>query len=148
MFGLGKKIFQKNVGEMKTEIKKMEKRDLMEAIIAGCLLIASADGEIEDSETKALDAMLQAHPAMGHYGTEITKTIQGFTAKLKAGSASAKVAIMREIGDIKNIPADAEEAFAFMVDIAMADGEIEEAEKVVLTKIAAVLGQRLSDFGI
>ena len=41
------KLFGKKVAAAKVELKKVENRDLMEAIVAGCLLVSAADGEIE-----------------------------------------------------------------------------------------------------
>ncbi|MDA7135188.1 hypothetical protein PJ021_17315 [Escherichia coli] len=52
MFG---KLFGKKVASAKVELKKVENRDLMEAIIGGCLLVSAADGEIEKEETAKLD---------------------------------------------------------------------------------------------
>jgi tellurite resistance protein TerB len=145
MFG---KFLNNNAAKAKAEIKKVENRDLMQAICAGCLLISSADGEIEKSETESLEKLLRANPAMSHFGNEISETIGRFTEMLSAGSALARVKIMREIADIKNVPADAEEAFACMVDVAQSDGEVEPAELKVLTDIGRTLNVRLSDFGI
>ena len=52
MFG---KLFGKKVASAKVELKKVENRDLMEAIIGGCLLVSAADGEIEPAEHKVLE---------------------------------------------------------------------------------------------
>lgn len=41
------KLFGKKVAAAKVELKKVENRDLMEAIVGGCLLVSAADGEIE-----------------------------------------------------------------------------------------------------
>ncbi|SFQ46468.1 hypothetical protein SAMN05216229_12342 [Geopseudomonas sagittaria] len=45
MFGIGKKLFG-----AKKAVKKLENRDLMQAIVGGCLLVASADGEISKND--------------------------------------------------------------------------------------------------
>ena len=145
MFG---KLFGKKVAAAHSELKKVENRDLMQAIIAGCLLVAAADGEIEAKETKALEASLRANPSLKHFGTEITDTLNRFREMLEAGGNLAKVKIMREIDDVKATPADAEEAFACMIDIAQSDGEIEPAELKVLEQIGRKLSVRLEDFGI
>jgi tellurite resistance protein TerB len=145
MFG---KILGKIAGNGKAELKKVENRDLMQAIVAGCLLISNADGEIEKAEAEALDKLLRANPSMSHFGSEITETISRFTEMLSAGSALARVKIMREIEDIKNVPSQAEEAFACMVDVAQSDGELEPAEAKVLAEIGRKLNMRLQDWGI
>jgi tellurite resistance protein TerB len=59
MFGM----FKKKTAAVKVELKKVENRDLMEAIVGGCLLVAAADGEIEKEETAKLDQLLRSIPA-------------------------------------------------------------------------------------
>lgn len=147
MFGL-KKLFGKQVGNAQAEMKKVVNRDLMQAIVGGGLLVAAADGQIEDSEVQKLDELIRSNPNLGHFGSEITDTINRFTAQLKANFQVGRLAIKRELADVKNVPADAEEAFVNMIAIAQADGEIEPAELVVLKEIGMHFGLRLTDFGI
>lgn len=54
MFGLLKKKGQ----NAKAELKRIENRDLMEAIVGGCLLVAAADGDISDDELANLDKLI------------------------------------------------------------------------------------------
>lgn len=143
-----KKLFGKQVGNAQAEMKKVVNRDLMQAIVGGGLLVAAADGQIEDSEIQKLDELIRSNPALGHFGSEITETINRFTAQLKANFQVGRLAIKRELADVKNVPADAEEAFVNMIAIAQADGEIEPAELAVLKEIGLHFGLRLSDFGI
>ena len=145
MFG---KLLGKKASSAKAELKKIENRDLMQAIVAGGLLVASADGQIEKEEQAALEALMRANPSMAHFGSEITETINRFSEMLSAGGTLARVKIMREIGDIKGTPQDAEEAYACMIDIAQSDGEIEPAELKALAEIGRTLGLRPQDFGV
>lgn len=140
------KLFGKKAGEAKANFKKIENRNLLEAICAGSVLVMAADGDIEKSETIALEQIIRANDSVNHFGAEIQTTIQKFVDMINAGGASARVKIMREIGDIKNVPSEAEEAFAVMVDIALADGEIEAPERKVLENIGRTLGVRIEDF--
>ncbi|AOR59283.1 tellurite resistance TerB family protein [Pectobacterium brasiliense] len=140
-FGFGKKV-----AAAKVELKKVENRDLMEAIVGGCLLVAAADGEIEKEETDKLDKLLRSNPQLGHYGNEITQTISRFTEQLQAGFRVGRMNILREIDDIKNTPKDAEEVFVNMLTIAEADGEIEPEEQKVLEEVGRRLGLRIEDY--
>jgi tellurite resistance protein TerB len=112
MFG---KLFAKKVNEAQAAAANITNKDLMEAIVAGSLLVAAADGEIEKSETATLDALLRANPALKHFGSRITETVDRFSEMLRAGGNMAKVKIKREIADVKTTPQDAEEAFACMI---------------------------------
>ena len=145
MFG---KLFGKKVGNAQAEMKKVVNRDLMQAIIGGGLLVAAADGQIEDSEVSKLDELIRSNPALGHFGSEITDTINRFTAQLKANFQVGRLAIKRELADVKNVQADAEEAFVNMIAIAQADGEIEPEEMKVLQEIGLHFGLRPSDYGV
>jgi len=145
MFG---KLFGKKVQDAKAEMKKVENRDLMEAIVGGSLLVAAADGKIDHEETESLEKLISSNPALEHFGGEIGKTINRFEQLLDAGFRIGKLKILREIDDIKNNPADAEEVFVNMLTIAEADGDIDAKELDVLKEVGRALGIRLSDFGI
>lgn len=141
MFGFGKKA-----RAAKNEIKKFEKRDLMEATVGGCLLVAFADGDCEDSELKTIDSLLRTNKALEGFGHELTDTINRFTERLKAGYRVARVEILREIEQVKGDRQEAEDVLITMLTIAEADGEIEAAEQKELDTVAERLGLRISDY--
>lgn len=140
------KLFGKKAAAARQEIKKLENRDLMQAVVGGCLLVAAADGEIEQSETDKLDQLLRSNANLAHFGSEITQTITRFSEQLRAGFRVGKMNIMREIEDVKNSPKDAEEVFVNMLTIAEADGEIEPEEQKVLEEVGRKLGLRVEDY--
>lgn len=144
MFG----IFGKKVGEVKAEMKKVENRDLMEAIVGGSLLVAAADGSIDDSELESLEKLCLSNPSINHFGNEINKTIAHFEGLLDAGFRMGKMKILREIADIKNSAEDAEEVFVNMLTIAEADGDIDEKELKILKEVGGTLGIRLQDYDL
>ena len=143
MFGFKKKLFGAKVAA-----KKMENRDLMQAIVGGCLLVAAADGEISKNESAQIDIQIRANKNLEHFGSEITSQVNLFTEQLQAGFRLGRMNIMREIAEIKNNPMDAEEVFVNMLTVAEGDGDISPAEMKVLAEIGNTLGLRLKDFGI
>lgn len=143
MFGIGKKLFG-----AKRAVKKLENRDLMQAIVGGCLLVAAADGEISKNESAQIDIQIRANKNLEHFGPEITGTVNLYTEQLQASFRIGRMTILREIRDIKNNPADAEEVFVNMLAVAEGDGEISAPEMKVLAEVGNELGLRLKDFGI
>lgn len=143
MLGFKKKLFGAKVAA-----KKIENRDLMQAIIGGCLLVAAADGEISKNESAQVDLQIRANKNLEHFGAEITSTVNLYTEQLQAGFRLGRMNIMREIRDIKNNPADAEEVFVNMLTVAEGDGDISEKELKVLAEVGTELGLRLKDFGL
>lgn len=144
MFGL----FKKQANNAKVEIKKVENRDLMQAIVGAMVLVAYADGECEKSELEKVERLIAANDSLSHFGSEITQTMGKYVEYMEAGPRLGTMKIMREIADIKNNAKDAEEVFVLAITIAEADGEIEPAELQVLAKLGRELGLRVQDFGI
>ena len=148
MFGtIGRMLGKKAVNSM-AELKKVEKKNLMEAIVGASLLVAYSDGSCGDDEVLKLDELIRSNPALAHFGSEISQTTNRISAQLKANFLVGRVHVKREIADIKNDKADAEEVFVNAIAMAQADGEISTAEKGVLQEIGREFGLRLEDYGI
>lgn len=141
-------IFKNKAGAASAEIKKVENRDLMQAVVGAAILIAGADGDIETSELDKLEKLIRSNKAFDHFGPEISETINRFKEQLEAGFRVARMNIMREIRDVKNNPGWAEEVMVNAITIAESDGEIEPAEIKVIAEIARELGQNPRDYGI
>ena len=143
MFG---KLFGKKVTVAKENLKRLENRDLMEAMVGGCLLIAFADGECEEAELLKMDEVLRTSKSLEGYGSELTDTINRFTARLKAGYIIGRAEILREINDVKGSQTEKEDVLLAMLTVAMSDGQIELEEQKELTQVAQRLGLRIEDY--
>jgi tellurite resistance protein TerB len=130
-------------------VNKIANQNVMEAIVAASLLVAAADGEIEDDEVATLNGLLSNNDLLSAFApTEITRTVERYTGILKAGFRVGKVKMLREIADIADNADHAEEVFVTALTIAEADGEIEDAELVVLKDIGKTLGVSLAAYGL
>jgi tellurite resistance protein TerB len=148
MFG---KLFGKKVTKTLDAVKKFENKDLAEAAIGAAMLIASADGEVEDSELQTLQAVVTSMDQFKHHQSEIGIMIDKYAQLLKAGALIGKMNIMREIADCRGSEQEIEDVLAVAITIAGADGEFEPAEVKVLKEIAVKLNfpaSRLADFGV
>lgn len=143
-----KRFLTRKTADVAAQIKKIENKDLMEGIVYAALLVSAADGTVEDAEVRKLDELIRANENLAHFGPEITATINSATAKFKANFQVGRVEALRQIGEIKNVPADAVDVFVNALAIASSDGEIEEAEAKVLVELANILGVRPADFGL
>lgn len=141
MFGFGKKV-----NKVKAEVKKLENRDQLEAIVGGCLLVAAADGSISDDEAKKIDSLLRTNKNLAHFGGEITELVNRFSERLNSGYRVARAEILREIEDIKGDAKDKEDVLLNMLTIAEADGDICEKEQKELDTVAQRLGLRVQDY--
>jgi len=140
-FGLLKKLGK--------SAKQVQNQNVMEAIIAGSMLIAAADGEIEKKEIDTLDKLLVNNELLSAFKpAEIRKTIDRYAGILEAGFRVGKLKMLKEIGDISDNAEQSEEVFVTALTIAEADGEIEPAELVVLKEIGRTLGINLANYDL
>lgn len=141
MFGFGKKA-----KAAVAALNKNEHRPLMMAIVAGGVLVAAADGNIEDSELNTLSAVIQNSPTLRDFGAEASDAMNGFIRTITAAPTTGKLEVLRAIEAVRSDRTDAQTVMAAVIDIANANGGVEEKEQAVLTRIANVLGMNLSDF--
>lgn len=141
-------FLKKKFGAAVVEVKKVENRDLAEAIIGGCMLVAASDGSTSIEELEALDKQIKSNDSLSHFGAEIGQMINKFEKQLEAGFRLGKMKILREIKEIANSPEKAEEVFINMLCIAEIDGTIDDGEQAVLREVGEMLGIRLADYGL
>ena len=84
--GIFGSLFGKKAANVKQELAKVENRDLMEAIVAGSILVAYADGECEEEELAKMEQVISALPELSHFGS---KPSAAFSPSLRPVSAWA-----------------------------------------------------------
>lgn len=136
MFG----IFKKKAAAAKVTLHKVENRDLMEAIVAGAVLVAFADGDCSSDELEKLQGIIESNDNLKHFGSEIGATIDKYSSMYESGARLAKVKLMKELKDVQGDESQKEEAFIIAIEIADADGEIDDAEMAVLKEIGKAFG--------
>lgn len=111
--------------------------DFLEAVCAAAALIAAADGEIEDAEVKATVKAVKANKSLA--GGFDQGTIESTVNKMLDRAGGGRVGRMGLWDEIREVAKDNEMAQAVVLtalDVAEGDGEIEDAEKKVLEKLA------------
>ena len=141
------KLFGKKSREARQAMAKIENRDLMQAAVYGVFYVASADGEIEPSEIEKVERLLNNSDQLKGFGVELAQTIDKAKADFNEGGARIiRMNAERELADLASTPKDAETVINFMLTVAEADGEIEDAELTVLERAANKMGLRLKDY--
>lgn len=139
-------MFKKKAAEARANLHKVENRDLMEAIVAGAVLVAFSDGDCSDEELQKLQGIVENNDNLKHFGTEIGKTIDKYCSLYESGARLAKSKLMKEIRDVSADEAQKEEAFIIAIEIADADGEIDDKEMAVLVQIGKEFGLKAEDY--
>jgi tellurite resistance protein TerB len=136
-------------GNLFNKAKKVQNKNVMEAIVAGALLTAAADGTIERAETDKLSKLLNANDLLEAFrGREITKTIAKFENILDADFGIGKKKMLDEIADIADNDDHAQEVLLTMLAISKADGEMEDEEKAVILEVCRTLRLDPREYGL
>lgn len=148
MFGFGglKKALAAGSREVKAEYA--QNKDFLEAACAVVALVSYADGDLEASERDKAKKVIGSHSQLSKlYKTDdIESTME--TMFKRADSFSGRQQLLRELDDIKGRGTMGEDCYLIGLDIAHADGELEEAEAKVLTTIAGRMDIDLKKLGL
>ncbi|MGU5794304.1 TerB family tellurite resistance protein [Aeromonas hydrophila] len=145
MFGLGKLLGGK-AKELKVASKKIENRNLMEAVTGGMLLLGYCeDGKLSEEKRLKIEGLLRTNASLAAFGSEMTDYFNQVNASLQAGYIPARIRILREIAEVKSSVNDAQDVLGNVLEIAVQDG-ISPSEEKELTAIAQTLGLNLADF--
>lgn len=144
MFGLKNKI----LGILKS-IKKIENKAAFQATVACAVRVAAADGSIDDSELDLLEKLLKGSPMLANFSGEIDaemgKWVGVFTG---GGRRSATLQVNNLLEEIKNNKEQSEQVLVTIIDVADADGNIDESEVAVIRDVAARLGLDANKYGL
>lgn len=129
--------------------KKVQNKDTLEAVVAGCMLIAAADGTVEKPEMEKMINLLSTDPNLSAFKPAEIRIIAGkYQTRLEADFMVGQKQMLKEISDISDDSDKCEEVFLNMVAISKADGEVEPEEKAVLLKVAGLLSLSPKEYGI
>lgn len=122
-------------------------KDFLESVCAVSALVASADGDISDSEIEATVKAITSNASLSatFNGREIEKCANEMLQRA-SGGRMGRMGLYREIEDIA---ADADKAEAVLLaalDVAEGDGTIDPEEQKVLEKVASTLKLDLNKY--
>lgn len=121
--------------------------DLLEAVCAASALVAAADGTIDDNEIDATVKAVTSNEALNtaFQARQIEGCIQRMLERAQGGRVG-QMGLYKELDDVAPNADDSELVILTALDVADADGSVDEEEHKVLEKIASRLGLKLSNY--
>lgn len=147
--GISRRFSKLSWEEFNEEVCRHHNEHLMEGIVAGCALVAYADGWVTEEEHGRMLALLRGFGPIAVFGLDdVTITFESLTeqfiADQKGGEAAALAAVARLRG-AQRYPALLVEACCAIAD---ADGGFDAEERAVAIRICNVLGLDPASFGL
>lgn len=135
--------------KMKTEVAKFKNNDFMEAVVAGCALVAAADGDISSDEKQKMAAFINRSEELSVF--DMTKVIESFN-KIVEGfefdAAIGKIEAMKKIGKLRGKDEAARTMVRVCCVIGAADGDFDADERKVVAEICTELGLSPTEFDL
>ena len=131
------------------EVSKIRNKSFLEAVVAGCVLVAYADGVARDEEKQKMIGFLRTNPILSVYSTEdviaiFDKYAKQFDFDCQIGQASA----LQAVAKVKDKSDEARLMVRVCCAIGAADGNFDDNEKAIVRKICAELGLNPQDFDL
>lgn len=142
-----KGFFNSAKGNLMDSVKRFKNKEFLDAVIAGCALVAAADGHIDSAEKTKMMGYLQRSEELKVFDTsKVIERFNYFTENFgfdhSIGRAEAYKAIMK----MRSNREAARVVVSVCCAIGMADGSFDDKEKAVVRDICKEIGIESSEF--
>lgn len=129
-------------------IMKVTNKQFMQAIVAGCALIAAADGNLELAEKEKMAGFIKDSSIMSLYDmSEVLGEFNKYAQVVITDYNSGKKECVDTISKIKDNKEETTQVVRFCSIIASADGKVSEREEAIIKELAVILGLDPKEFG-
>ncbi|TWH64846.1 tellurite resistance protein TerB [Azomonas agilis] len=135
--------------KLAAEVTRFKNRDFMEAVVAGCALVAAADGEISAAEKQKMVGYIQNSKELNVFDLkEVIQLFQETCQKFEFDHQIGKAEALRVIGKLRKQEDAARLLVRVCCAIGAADGQFEESERAVCRLLCAELGLNSAEFDL
>lgn len=133
---------------MNAEITKFKSKDLLEAVVAGCAMVAFADGNVSSEEKQKMMGYLKGSDQLKPFNqSDVIKIFNKYVEKFGFDSGIGTGEAMQAIGKFRDKP-QAQLVVRVCCAIGAADGDFDDDEKKVVRRMCSELGLNPADFDL
>lgn len=131
------------------QLKRYKNKDLLDAIVAGCAVVAAADGTIETAEKQKMSSYMSRSEELKVFEmSDVIARFNHFASNLEWDAMVGKQEALRAIAKLKSKPEVARLVVGVCCSVGMADGEFDETEKAAVRDICKTLELNPGEFGL
>lgn len=132
---------------LQDSVGRVKNKDFMEAVVAGCALVAAADGHIDVSEKQKMTGFIERSPELKMFDMrdvleKFNKYASDFDFNFDIGKRQALNAIVK----IKEKEEEAKLLITVCCAIGAADGDFDKDEKKIVREMCQELRLNPADF--
>ncbi len=134
---------------LKNEMTKFKNKDLMEGIVAGCALVAYADGNVSSAEKQKMVGFIKQSEALQLYDIDLVlASFTKFVTKFEFDGVIGKGEALQAIAKLKKKEAEARLLVRVCCAIGASDGNFDAQERATVSEICRELGLDPKDFDL
>jgi tellurite resistance protein TerB len=144
-----KQRFNEVSTNLKSEVTKFQNKTFLESVVAGCVLVAHADGVVRPEEKQKMMGFLRNNEVLSVFSTEevislFDKYSKQFEFDYQIGQASA----LQAVAKVKDKSDQARLMIRVCCVIGAADGSFDDNEKAIVRQMCAELNLNPKDFDL
>ena len=133
---------------LNTEITKFKSKDLLEAVVAGCALVAYADGDVSSAEKQKMMGYLKTSDQLKVFSSgHVISIFQAYVDKFDFDPTVGTGEVMQAVGKFRGKP-QAQLVVRVCCAIGAADGDFDKQERAVVRLMCSELGLNPADFNL
>lgn len=134
---------------LKNEVTKFRNKTFLEAVVAGCVMVAYADGVVKPEEKQKMMGFLRTSDVLSVFDmNEVISLFEKFSQQFEFDAAIGEANALQTIGKLKSKENEARLMVRVCCAIGAADGSFDESEKATVRKICSELGLNPKDFDL
>lgn len=135
--------------KLSAEIGKFKNREFMEACVAGCALVAAADGSIDSAEKQKMMKFIQQSDELKVFETkDVIAFFNKIAGNFEFDNEIGKAEAMKIISKLRSKPDAARLMVRVCCAIGSADGDFDDDEKQMVREMCRDLNLPPEDFGL
>ena len=144
-----KQRYSEVTANLKTEVTKLKNKTFLEAVVAGCALVAHADGVVKPEEKQKMMGFLRNSDVLSVFDPqEVIGIFDKYTKQFEFDHQIGKAAVLQVVGKLKGKDSEARLMVRVCCAIGAADGNFDDQEKAVVRAICNELGLNPKDFDL
>jgi len=145
--------FRQKLGDMtkgmKDEVSRVRNRDFLEACVAGCALVANADGIVDPEEKRKMMGFMQTSDALSLYDTtDVINLFNKYNSNFEFDFGIGEATVLKTVGKMAKKPEEARLLVRVCCVIGAADGNFDEHERAAVRRMCQELKLDPKDFGV
>ena len=140
---------KKQISTVETELTKFKNKELMQAIVAGCAMVAYADGNASSSEKQKMLGFIKQSDAVKVFNAdEVISAFSSYISKFEFDQNIGMGEAMAAVIKLKSKPEQAQLLIRVCIAIASSDGNFDADEQKAIIQMCRSLDLEPSAFDL